>query len=291
MIKLKYCLTYLTILMVYTMQSVAQTTIENLQENTYWQMGIVANSRAVFAGQSLGIAGTEILPAITYYNKTGFYASLASATYTDASIYTKTKIAEVNPTIGFIKKGDVYNGDYSITHNQVLYGNKFFRNYLSNSICAENSFSITDNIELQGNMLFLFGNKLKRNTAVVLESKALYHFYLEDALGAEVVTISPAAAYFYGSDKLVSTFADRDTLSGDNKKVAVSNVMNMLSFIPGIEVNWQKNKHELNLGFSIPIANIKKNSSSLPIVTTHQIMATSPLFSISYQYYWSKAVE
>jgi hypothetical protein len=278
------CLTLVAFL-TSTIIATAQTTIDDVQEGSYLQIGAEVNSRPVFAGQSLGITGIEILPAIAYHHASGWYASLATATYTDASILKKTKIAEANTTIGYQYNTEKYNGDYSFSNSQVFYGNKFFKGYLANCFSAENSINITDNLEVQLNGLFLFGAKIKRNNAVVLEGNVQYHIYIDEALGAEQLRISPSISYFYGSDKLASTFGDRDSLSTTNKKVDINNAMHTLSYMPGVEVGWQSGHHELEFSFALPLPNTTTLSTTLPVVSTSAIKASTPLFSLRYNLY------
>jgi hypothetical protein len=277
------CFVMLAITTTVTIQ--AQTTIDDIQEGSYLQIGAELNSRPVFAGQSLAINGLEILPALAYHHKSGLYASISTTSYTDASILKKTSIAEANTTIGYQISTDKYNGDFSFSNSQVFYGNKFFRGFLANVVSAENSINITENFEIQANAMFMFGARFKRNNAAVLEGNVQYHFYADEALGAEQIRISPGLSYFFGSDKLASTFADRDSLSTNNKKVDATNAMHTLSILPAVEFGWQKGHHEVELGISLPLPNSAATTTTLPIVTSRAIQASTPLFTVRYNLY------
>ena len=102
----------------YFIQTVAfaQTTIETLQEGTYLQLGVDANSRIAFAGQALGVNGPEFLPAFSYYNKNGIYASISPTFYTDKKVVKKSAIAEVNYTLGYAFGGEKFTSTNILSH-------------------------------------------------------------------------------------------------------------------------------------------------------------------------------
>jgi hypothetical protein len=271
------------------LHSIAQTTIDNITEGSYLQLGAIVNSRTVFAGQSLGIKGLELLPAIAYHHKSGLYGGIGSSTYTDSSIIKKAPIAEVNYTLGYQNDGDVYSIDASVTHSQVLYGNKFFRSYLANAVSVENKFNLSENVELNANIMHLFGAKYKRNNATVLEANVQYHFIAEDFLGAEQLTVTPIVQYYFGSDKLAATFSARDSISSNNKKVNVSNAMHTLSAQGGIEINWQKNMHELELSIYFPYARTYSYSGiGAQAVESAKLQGNAPYISFGYNIYLGK---
>jgi hypothetical protein len=271
----------------YFIQTVAfaQTTIETLQEGTYLQLGVDANSRIAFAGQALGVNGPEFLPAFSYYNKNGIYASISPIFYTDKKVVKKSAIAEVNYTLGYAFGGEKFTSNNSLSHSQVLYGNKFFKAYLANAFTSENNYQFSDNFEMSANAIVLFGAKFKRNNASVLEGNAQYHFYWQDALGAEQITITPSLSYFYGSDKITASFAQRDSLSEKTKLVDVANTMHTLSIYPSIIANWQKNVHEIELEFALPYARTETTLPTNPLNYSYDLKINRPIFSLRYNYY------
>jgi hypothetical protein len=253
------------------------------------QLGATVNTRTVFAGQSLGIKGLELLPAISYHHKSGVYGGISTSTYTDSSIIKKAPIAEVNYSLGYQNGGDVYTIDASVTHSQVMYGNKFFRSYLANVISVENKFDVSDHVEINANIMHLFGARYKRNNATVLEANLQYHFIAEDFLGAEQLSITPIVQYYFGSDKLAATFSARDSISSNNKKVNVSNAMHTLSVQGGIELNWQKKMHELELSFYFPYARTYSYSGvGAQAVETTKLQGNAPYIGFAYNIYLGK---
>jgi hypothetical protein len=263
----------------------AQTTIETLQEGTFMQLGVEANSRIAFAGQALGVNGPEFLLAFSYYNKNGIYASIGPTFYTDKKVVKKSAIAEINYTLGYAFGGEKFTSDNSLSHSQVLYGNKFFKAYLANVLTSENNYQFSDDFEISANVMVLFGAKLKRNNASVLEGNAQYHFYWQDALGAEQITITPSLSYFYGSDKIIASFAQRDSLSEKTKLVDVANTMHTLSIYPSISANWQKNVHEIELELAVPYAKTETTLPANPLNYSYDLKINRPIFSLRYNYY------
>jgi hypothetical protein len=260
----------------------AQTTIDDVQEGTYLQLGTKANSRITFAGQSLGLTGAEFLPTIKLQAKNGLFASLTPSIYTNASIAKKSPIADLDITLGYSFGNDRFSSENSFSHTQVFYGNKFFRSYLSNAFSSENTLSITDNLEASLNGMLLFSKGKKGlNLAPIIECNLMYHIYIDDVLGAEQLDIAPNCSYYYGSDLVSATFAARDTLSTGNKKVSATASNHTLSWVPGITANWQNGHHEVEVGCMLPIV----ATADAIIVNQYSYKTAVPIFSISYSFY------
>ncbi len=264
----------------FLLQANAQSSIEEIQEGTYLQINTTVNNKVYYAGQPLGINGLEILPSVSFHSGSGFYINAAPTFYTDKTVTKKSAVSELNAQVGFVKEWDFYQLDASLGFGKVNYGNKFFRNFLNNNLTIENTFSFTDNISLGVNPTILFGNTGKKgNVAVVLENNLQYDIYAEEILGAEQVIFSPQIAYYFGSDKLISTTSERDTLDVKSKKVLAKNTMSTLSFLPGVEATWQKGGHEVTIMAQLPIYPIKNTVGS-------STKLGSLLFGLGYAYYW-----
>jgi hypothetical protein len=271
-----------TILFLVINRLFAQTTIDELQEGTYLQLGTIANSRITFAGQSLGLTGAEFLPLIKLQAKNGLFVSLTPSIFSNASIVKKSPIADLDITLGHTFGNDRFTSENSFSHTQVFYGNKFFRSYLSNAFSSENTLSITDNLEASLNGMLLFSKGKKGlNLAPITEGNLMYHIYIDDVLGAEQLDIAPNCSYYYGSDLVSATFAARDTLSTGNKRVSATAKNHTLSWVPGITANWQNGHHELEVGCVFPIV----ATADAIIANQYSYKTTMPIFSISYSFY------
>jgi hypothetical protein len=259
----------------------AQTKIEEIQDGSFLQIGFTGNNRVAFAGQAMGITGPELLPYFYLQHKSGVYASIGSSLYTDATITKKTNIADADFTLGYNYSSPKFSSDNSFSRTQVFYGNKFFKSFLNNAISSENTYSITDNLDASINAMLLFSKAKKVNIAPLLEANLQYHFYIQNALGAQQLRISPNCSYYYGSNLIAASNIARDSISDKSKKVTTSTALHALSIIPGVDVNWQRQHHEIELGLQLPIA----SAADVLIANTYSYKTASPIFSIRYYFY------
>jgi hypothetical protein len=201
----------------------AQTTIDNIQTGYYIQVGLEANSRLQYAGVSFPFSGMGASPNVSAHLKNGLYIGAQANLFTDKTITKKTKLPELDVTVGFNKKNEIWDVDINLTHTKINYGNKFFRRLLNNCVNTNVTYSPTDNIDVEANVDIMFGKPWSYNKAMVFAIQPSYTLYFDDALQAEQTTLGIGIASYAGSTKLISVSTELDNITAKSKTLLKEN--------------------------------------------------------------------
>jgi hypothetical protein len=265
--------------------SKAQTTIDNIQENSYAKLGTQLNSNVQFAGQQLGLNGPSLEPAFTYQHKSGVYIGLQPTFYFAPKLKKAATVPELNIALGYSWQNDHWIIDASCTYSKVNFGSKFFRNYLNNDLSLSITNQTLDNFGFELNAVSLFGkNKSGFNNANIINPSLYYIYTKDDVLGAEQLVIKPGIMAYWGSDKLSGVLTQVDSLNGT---IGVDG-NHLLSIIPNMQASLQTNRSEFVLNCYLPFARTTTTLLSSPPKTDYTIALGQPLVELGYNFYFGR---
>jgi hypothetical protein len=263
----------------------AQTTIDNIQENSHAIIGTQLNSSVQYAGQLLGLNGPSLEPAFTYAHKTGFYASIQPTFYFAPKLKKAAAIPELNLELGYNYENENWILGGSYTYSKINFGSKFFRNYLNNAISISVANQTLDNFGFEINATSLFGNnKAGANNANIINPSAYYIYTKDDVLGAEQLVLKPGIMAYWGSDKLSGVLTQVDSL---NNNIGVDG-NHILSIIPNVQASLQANRSEFTLNLFLPFSRQTITLLSSPPKFENKIAFGTPLVELSYNFYFGR---
>ena len=260
------------------------TTVAMMNNSSHAEIGLDFTSRILSNGRSSGVKGVGFYPSAMYYHKTGFYASLSMAFFTDSTIRHSAKVPAIYLTPGFYRtffKWWTFGTGY--TRSFVTYGNDFQRGLLNNTFSLYNSVNCKGYLTISVGASISWSSNLNNRKVIIrrplqpqknetyrsltqklgqgytagvtVSLKKDFSFY--NVLGAKVFSITPELLFVFGRDN--NAFIQTQYIRGLNQKtdttyrLAYDNMFGFLNLEPALTANWRIKNLEIYAAFRCAI--------------------------------------
>ena len=262
----------------YKTQKPIDTTVALMNKSSHVEIGLDFAIKVLSNGRDAGVKGVVFYPSAMYYHKTGLYAALSMAFYTDSTIRNSAKVPIVFFSPGFYRIFfNRWGFGLSYTRSFILYGNAFQKGLLNNSISLYNSFNFWNYLTLAVGAGISWSSNLN-NRHVVLGRRITYRaltqklgegysgnivvslkkdFSFYNALGAKVFTLTPSLLFLFGNDN--NAFLQKQFNKGQNQlldstyRLAYDNLFGFLNLEPGLSADWRIRNFEICAAFHCAI--------------------------------------
>ena len=277
--------------MLYKKQKPIDTTVALMNRLSHVEISLDFASKVLSNGRDAGVKGVVFYPSVMYYHKTGLYAALSMAFFTDSTIRHSAKVPIVFISPGFSRTFfRRWTFGLSYTRSFVTYGNTFQRGLLNNTISLYNSFNFWNYLTLSVSAAVNWSSNLNnRHVALVFRGRPLTYRFLTqklgqgysgnlaislkrdfcfyNVLGAKIFTLTPDLLFLFGRDN--NAFLQKQYIKGQNQqadstyRLAYDNLFGFLNVEPGLTADWRIRSLEIYTAFhcAIPFNEFVDNGS------------------------------
>ena len=250
-------------------EEVIDSIIKTIDDNSNIKVGLDFNNRLIYAGRLFAKTGVNISPSITYFNRTGFYATVASLHYTNVDY--NPNLSELDLKAGYRKEiMDDWFVDFRYTHYFTYYDTSAdLRNYLSNDLEVNTYYNFFDVVSFAVDFDFFYG----QTKATVFNFELSRDFDIYQFTKPSVFTITPAIAVDIGSEKILARYIDplTDTIPASISNPALSNLnfWGLLDFDASVDFKYRLLHYEFKASphvvFPFNENQLSPNASSQPL--------------------------
>ena len=220
-----------------------QTTNKNTSEDSsYFSAAVNYISDAVFMGRRDSVSAPYLYPSLTYYNKSGFYAS-SSLSYLTKSDQSRVDLFLI--TAGYDFTAKKLNGDISAT--------KYFFN--------DDSYNVISEVEADLTAMLVYGFDILNagiSSSIYFNKNGSSDFFLSSELSHDFVSsnskfqISPTAGLYLGSQNFYEEYYTNNRL-GSRGRGQGSGSGGQTQSITTVQIEESEKFNLMAIEFSLPM--------------------------------------